>query len=673
MTTSIVLFGILAIALSVALFQYKPWTSGNIYWVLTAVRTLSLSTLFILLFNPEISSETTTLIKPKLAVLVDNSQSIAFLGKDSLAQDFSTQLKNHTALNNKFDVQFFSFAQSTSQTDTFTFDAPQTNIGQALLDTQELFRDEVAPIALITDGHQTIGASYKYLAKQLDQTVYPLVLGDTTQYKDLSIKQINVNAYAFLDNSFPVEIFINYNGNSEVSTELELYSEKQMVLREKVVLSSTENTVIVTPKLKADRVGVKRYTARLRPLKDEKILTNNRKPFALEIINQKLDIALVSNKTHPDLGVFKSIIGAQKNYSIQRFTTDEFMNNPKDCAFVVLYQPDARFSNVYAYIQKKNINTFTVGGSATDWAFLNSIQNQYTQQRTEQMEEYQAVFNTDFDAFAITPLAFENFPPLESEFGSIDIRVPHEVLLHKSINGMSTKAPLLFVYTNDNSRHAVLLGTEFWKWRLKAYQLADRFDSFDAFFNVLFQYLSTQKKAQRLLVTHEPVFDGSNAIEIFAQFFDENFQFNPNAQLEIEVDGQQLNQPLLFPLSLFENTYNVDLSGLKPGKYNYKLRTTDRLFSTAGRFEILDFNIENQFLNANYNPLSQLAKETAGRVFLENQYNDFITQLLKNSNYKSIQKINKKAVPLIDYKWLLLFLILSLATEWFIRKYNGLI
>ena len=95
MTTSIVLFGILAIALSVALFQYKPWTSGNIYWVLTAVRTLSLSTLFILLFNPEISSETTTLIKPKLAVLVDNSQSIAFLGKDSLAQDFSTQLKSY--------------------------------------------------------------------------------------------------------------------------------------------------------------------------------------------------------------------------------------------------------------------------------------------------------------------------------------------------------------------------------------------------------------------------------------------------------------------------------------------------------------------------------------------------------------------------------------------------
>ena len=673
MTTFVVFFGILAIAISIAFFQYKPWTSGNIYWGLTAVRTLSLSTLFLLLFNPEISRNTTELIKPKLAVLVDNSASIGFLGKDSLAQDFSIQLKNDTALNNRFDLQFFTFSNSTEQTDTLSFDGLQTNIGQALLETKELFRDEVAPIALITDGHQTVGASYSFLAKQLNQTVYPVVLGDTTQYRDLSIKQINVNTYAFLDNTFPVEIFVHYNGTSKESTALEIYAENQLIFREKISLNNTENSVIVTPKLKADRVGVKRYTARLRPLEDEKIVSNNSKPFALEIINQKLNIALISYLTHPDLGVFKSIIGTQKNFSIQRFTTEEFMNNPKDCAFVLLYEPDARFSSVYDYIQKKNINSFTIGGTATDWTFLNSIQTYYTQELTNQKEEYQAVFNTDFDAFAITPLDFENFPPLASEFGSTNINVPHEVLLYKSINRMSTKAPLLFTYNNENSRHAVLLGTEFWKWRLKAFQLSDRFDSFDGFFNVIFQFLSTQKKAKRLLVTHDPIFDGSNAIEIFAQFFDENFQVNSNAQLEIEVNTPQFNQPLLFPLSLVGNTYNVDLSSLKPGNYNYKLRTTDQLISTAGQFEILDFNIESQFLNADFEQLNLLAKETGGRVFLENQYDDLIDQLLKNPNYKSIQKINKKAVPLIEYKWLLLLLIFSLATEWFIRKYNGLI
>ena len=151
MTTWIVFFGILALAFSIALFQYKPWKSKTIFWVLTAMRTLSLCTLFVILYNPEISRNTTELIKPKLAVLVDNSASIGFLGKDSLVQDFNAQLKNDTALNTKFDIEFFTFSNSTEQTDTLSFDGLQTNIGQVLLDTQELFRDEVAPIALITD------------------------------------------------------------------------------------------------------------------------------------------------------------------------------------------------------------------------------------------------------------------------------------------------------------------------------------------------------------------------------------------------------------------------------------------------------------------------------------------------------------------------------------------
>ena len=72
MTTSIVLFGILAIVIAfiLALFQYKPWISEKIYWVLTAARTLTLSALFLLLINPEINIESAEIIKPKLGVLV---------------------------------------------------------------------------------------------------------------------------------------------------------------------------------------------------------------------------------------------------------------------------------------------------------------------------------------------------------------------------------------------------------------------------------------------------------------------------------------------------------------------------------------------------------------------------------------------------------------------------
>ena len=337
----------------------------------------------------------------------------------------------------------------------------------------------------------------------------------------------------------------------------------------------------------------------------------------------------------------------------------------------MLYQPNPSFADAYNFVKENNINTFTVAGPETDWAFLNRIQQHYAQEISQYKEAYQAVFNTNFDAFALDPLDFEDFPPLQSDFGSVAIRMPHQVLLYKSVGGLETKNPLLFTYQAENTRHAVVLGSDLWKWRLKAYQLYNKFDDFDAFFNVVFQYLSTQKKADRLRVTHETVFDGTEPIAVYAQLYDENFQFNPNAQLEIEISNPQLDRPISFSFVQRESGYKAELSSLSSGTYQYQVRTKDREFVSSGQFEILAYNIETQFLNANYKALNQLANTTGGQLFLENQYSALLDELFKNSNYKTIQKISKKTVPLVDYKWLLLLLVLSLAAEWFIRKYNG--
>jgi hypothetical protein len=675
MTSSIILFCILAIVLafSIALFQYKPWTSEKVFWVLTAARTLTLSALFLLLINPKTNSETVNIIKPNLAVLVDNSQSIKFLIKDSIAAMLLNELKTNTALSEKFDIHYFTFDNKLSSDDSLNFDAPQTNIGRSLLQAHEIFKDEVAPMLILTDGNQTLGTSYEHMTEQLNYPIYPLVLGDTAQYIDLKIKQINVNTYAFLDNTFPVEIFVNYNGDDSVSSILEIFQGKTLVHKEKLKFSVKDNSRVVTTKLKATKVGLQRFSARLRPLRSEKVIANNSKTFAIEVIDQKLNIALISNTTHPDLGVFKAIISNKKNYTYKRFTPDEFIKNTKAFSFIIMYQPDSSFSTVFEYTKSTKINTFIVGGTSTDWSFLNTVQFKFKQDITNQSELYQASFNSDFGAFAIAPLSFANFPPLKSEFGTTEISVPHEILLYKSFGGLTTKTPLMFVSTNAGIKQTVLIGEDVWKWRIKSFQLDGNFEKFDTFFNTIFQYLSTQKTSKRLVATHIPVFDGTVPIEISAQFYDENFQFNPNASLEIEISTLQTSIPQTYPLSLFGGTYKVDLSGLKSGIYNYTIQEKSQQFSTSGQFEVLDFNIESQFFNSNYNQLLQLAKQTGGRLFLEKDFNNLIDEVLKNPKYKSTQRINKKTVPLINNKLLLLFIVFSLALEWFIRKYNGLI
>jgi hypothetical protein len=103
-------------------------------------------------------------------------------------------------------------------------------------------------------------------------------------------------------------------------------------------------------------------------------------------------------------------------------------------------------------------------------------------------------------------------------------------------------------------------------------------------------------------------------------------------------------------------------------KMEYLLRVDSR-----EEFEILDFDIEKQFVNPDVNKLSQLASQTQGKVYYPNQADELIKSLLENENYKAIEKAIVKKTPLIDWIWLLLLIAITLSLEWFIRKYNGLL
>jgi hypothetical protein len=50
-----------------------------------------------------------------------------------------------------------------------------------------------------------------------------------------------------------------------------------------------------------------------------------------------------------------------------------------------------------------------------------------------------------------------------------------------------------------------------------------------------------------------------------------------------------------------------------------------------------------------------------------------IKLLLDNENYKAVQKEIVTKTPLIDWVWLLVLIAISLASEWFLRKYNGML
>ena len=673
MDITTVLFIILAViaSLAIAIFQYfyksKSRTKGII--LLAFLRFLGLFLMLLLLINPKIESRTFETLKPKLVLAVDNSSSIKELRGDLITTEFLNSIKKNSILNKKFDIDQFSFGANLRQADSLTFTENSTNISQALASLNTLYNENAA-VLLVTDGNQTLGADYSFYKSK--SKLFPVIVGDTTKQEDIKISKLNANKYAFLGNNFPVEVFVNYEGVNTVNATVLVQNGNTTVFRKNVSLSSENNSAQITFTIPATQVGVKNYNTSISVLNNEKNTINNRKSFTVEVIDEQSKIAIISDITHPDLGMLKRSIETNKQRKVVLLSpTDDI--NFKDYQLLLLYQPNAGFATIFKDIEEDPINTFMITGPQTDWNFLNGVQNNFQKDVITQTEDYLGAFNPNYGAFVVDDTDFDNFSPLQAFFGDITFNIPHEVLLFQNVDGFETENPLLATYATNDRRGAVLFGENSWKWRALSYVQHKSFAIFDSFINSIIQYLATTKKFNRIELDYSPIAYQNDLIKIAATYFDNNYTIDTRAALVLTIKNTETQQESQYPLRLNKNVFEANLSDLKSADYIFSVRVKGQNLIRNGSFTILDYNIEQQFTYANVDGLNALAIHADGKAFHIDQSQELIQFLEADTNYKSIQKSVKKSVPLVDWKWLLGLIVLCFSFEWFIRKYRGLI
>ncbi len=669
----IIIAAVISLIISVFMYGYKSKYTGNLRWLFGVLRFITLFSILLLLINPKFKSETYTVVKPQLPVVIDNSSSITELGQAENATQVIDILKNSEALNERFDVSYFQFGNGFNAFDSLSFSENNTNISKAFSSINELYDTNDVPLLLVSDGNQTLGEDYEFATRNLKGAVYPIILGDSTKYTDLRIQQLNTNRYAFLKNKFPVEAVLVYNGTGSKQSQFTITQGNAVVHRETVSFSEQDNTKTISVTLPASSVGLQRYTATIAPLTDEKNKVNNSKRFAVEVIDQATNVLIVSKILHPDLGMLKKSITTNEQRTVTFKKPSEAASILNDYQLVILYQPDRTFSSVYQEINTLNKNTFVIAGTSTDWNFVNSAQELYKKEVTNQLENVSARLNLNYGTFAIDPIGFGDFPPLKSQFGELNVIVPHETVLEQTVDGFGSGSPMLATMELNGTRHAIWDGEELWKWRAQSYLREKSFEDFDNFIGKLVQYLASNKRRSRLEVSSETFYYNNNPLKISAQYFDKNFVFDNRASVSISVVNDETKQRQVFPLLLKNNYYEVDLSSLNSGEYNFTVSVQNEEVARSGNFTILEFDIEKQFLNANISKLNRLAAKTNGASFFPSEINSLIDKLVNDDTYRATQKSEQKVVPLIDWKYLLGLIILCLSLEWFIRKYNGLI
>lgn len=671
-TVLLLLFSTL-IAGGLSFFQYfyKAKNKSKVNLFLAFLRFLSVFGILLLLINPIITSSKLEIIKPPLVIAIDNSSSITNLNGDSTARKIVNALQSNAAIQEKYAVQAYQFDSNSKPLDSINFKGKQTNIDAVAKDIRVINKNSSFPTILITDGNQTTGNDYVY-SFDSNNAVFPIVLGDTTKVLDLKINQLNVNKYAFYKNKFPVELFLHYSGDKNLAANLKISQGNTVLVKENIFFSKSKNTAVVNLLLPAEKIGAQVFKATISSAQKEKNIFNNTKNFAVDVIDQKTNVAIITTLNHPDIGALKRAIesNAQRKVSII---------NPLDTkllqyySVLILYQPTTTFKALLELNKKVGLSTFIITGTHTDFEFLNQIQNSFSFKMSAQKEDYLPKFEGQFNLFALDNIGFDTFPPLQNAYGKVQTNNGIASLLTAKIRNIETGFPLLSFTESQGKRSAYLFGENIWKWRLQSHIDQQSYEKFDVFIDKIIQYLASNGSKKSLVVNHESFYNLGEGIEITAQYFNKNYEFDEKARLTIAIVNAKTKKVKNYDLLKGNNSYKVNLDGLEAGNYNFKVTELSSNTSYASSFEILDFDIEKQFVNPDLDKLAQVAALTKGKMYFPNQIDQLIQSLIQENNYKAIQMNTSTRTPIIEWYWLLILISTFLATEWFIRKYNGLL
>ncbi|WP_298506517.1 vWA domain-containing protein [uncultured Maribacter sp.] len=675
MQTQTVLFIILAVivALILVLVQYyhRQKTKGKTIMVLSFLRFISIFGVLLLLINPKFIQNQYQIEKANLVLLVDNSSSVK--NESNIIKKTLEELGSSKELKSKFNISAYSFGESFRAKDSLTFLEKNTNITKALRTTEDIYGRTTTVGVLLTDGNQTIGRDYENIKLKKELRVFPICIGDTTVYEDVRVEQINTNPYSFLNNKFPVEAVINYDGNSNINKTVSVFVDGKKEYQEKLYFSEKENSKIIQTNVTAKSIGVKSITISVETLKNEKNEFNNKKSAYIEVIDETTKIGLVSSILHPDIGALKKSIEVNEQRQVFIISPNTDKSSLENIDVFILYQPNSSFTQVYDFISKKKVHTLTISGIKTDWRFLNSVQRHIAIKNGYPIQDVLPKLNSSFSKFDVSEFSVNDYPPLETNAGPITLHGKMESILKMTIKGVDIDNPLLIVSGETARKDAYWFGENIWKWRVQEYRNSKDFKNFDDFIAKIMVYLTSYKNKNRLNVDYKSVYQGSNNEKITATYFDESFTFDSNAKIMATIINKETGVKKEVPMLLVSNFFELDISNLTPGKYSFNISVLDKSYSKSGFFSITDFDVEKQFLSANTKKLERLASKTNGRLFFSNKTTELKKQLVEDNALLPVQKKTENIVPLVDFRILLGIIALALTIEWFLRKYYGLI
>lgn len=649
--------------------------SKNLNRLLFVLRAVLVTSLLMLLLGPILKQTSNQLEKPIIAVVVDDSRSMALSDTVRIRAALNELQQNLKGKDRDVQVSFLSAA------DSLHFNHRRSDLATALRETINRHEgNNLSAVVLISDGIYNQGLSPLYLPFKVP--VYTVAVGDTTDHPDVVLQGIDYNRIVYQGNKFPLRAEVAVKGllNKEIVVSVLRQGKMLQQLRRN---SGDRVMHVFDFQIDATLQGMQRMEVRVESVAGESNLQNNRATAFIEVVEGKKKVLLIARAPHPDIKAFRTVVEKNPNYEfgvhipgIQEVDASWLVPGAVD--LVIGYQsPDAegRTTPLLSSLLKSNTAALIVIGQKTQLRLLSSVGIPIQFEPSGQRDEVLAVMNPAFHDLGFAEdinTRISRYPPVNVPFGRFSFPANARTILQQRIGNVITERPLLLSLEDNERKLAVLVGEGVWRWRLSEFQETEKTVAFDELFSRLFQYLSTRddrRKFRCFPIQQEFTSDGPVVLE--SQVYNDLFEpvYGNTIELELQSD-QGTKTQYQYVTGPGNSRYRI--GGLPEGVYQFKATTElkGKRETVRGEFLLSEQNQELQNLTADRGLMRKLALATGGKFYSLETINNLPVDMTSTPAPARLHT-DESFQPLINLKWVFFALLLLVGTEWFIRKYAG--
>jgi uncharacterized membrane protein len=703
--------------------RHRGMLSGIRPAVVWLLETALVALVLFLLWHPAISIATLRPQQNVVAILVDDSRSMATAdnGTTRLAQAQNLLQGGLLAnLAKKFQLRLYRFGSDLERIQKpgqLTGAAPATRIGASL--EQALAEASTLPlgaVVLLSDGSDNSGGiDLDTIAhiRQVHVPVHTIGFGRERLARDVEVSDVEVPTRALADSRLSAEVTFRQFGYTREKGRLVVREGSRPIASREITFKPEGSPQTEALVFNAGLAGPRSFQFAIESLPGEENLKNNQVTRLVNVISGKPRILYMEGEPRWEYKFIRR--GVEEDRSLQiasivRTTQNKIyrqVQDPKDLqdgfpskaedlftydglivgSIEAGYFTPQQQELIREFVDRRGGGVLFLGGRAAlaDGGWAHSPLAELLPVRIPEAKD---TFHRDPATPEITPQGSESVicrleedpsrnverwkkMPLLADYQQVGEAKPGAVTLLEMSSGGRRHLPLLVLQRYGRGRTAVFATSGSWRWQMMQ-PLADK--THEMFWQQLLRWLVADTPGRVMASTPHPILSDESRVRLRVEARDKSFRPVSNATVEAHLvgPGGVADNISLAPVALEEGIYTADWSASKPGSYMAEVVVRQGQ-QEAGRdvlvFRREDGVAENFRVTQNRELLEKLAEQTGGHYYPANR----AARLAEDISYSEAGITTRETKDLWDMPVVFLAALLLRGSEWLLRRKWGVV